>query len=124
MVDPTSVAVSGSTHGSSDAIKSGVGVGAIDQFLTTDIARFCDSLASLYGNMGKPTLDLVIFTTQLATSLGAWGTMGLFANYAFTVWILKKATPAFGKLKTIEASLKGEYRGALGRIGREAEEIA
>lgn len=74
--------------------------------------------------MGKPTLDLVIFTTQLAKSLGAWGTTGLFANYAFTVWILKKATPAFGKLKTIEASLEGEYRGALGRIGREAEEVA
>lgn len=76
------------------------------------------------GNMGKPTLDLIIFTTQLATSLGAWGTIGLFANYGFTVWILKKATPAFGKLKTVEASMEGEYRSALGRIGREAEEVA
>jgi ATP-binding cassette subfamily D (ALD) long-chain fatty acid import protein len=74
--------------------------------------------------MGKPTLDLIIFTTQLATSLGAWGTIGLFANYGFTVWILKKATPAFGKLKTVEASMEGEYRSALGRIGREAEEVA
>lgn len=74
--------------------------------------------------MGKPTLDLIIFTTQLAKSLGAWGTIGLFANYGFTVWVLKKATPAFGKLKTIEASMEGEYRSALGRIGREAEEVA
>ncbi|GHJ87147.1 hypothetical protein NliqN6_3549 [Naganishia liquefaciens] len=60
----------------------------------------------------------------LAQSLGAWGTIGLFANYGFTVWVLKKATPAFGKLKTIEASMEGEYRSALGRIGREAEEVA
>jgi ATP-binding cassette subfamily D (ALD) long-chain fatty acid import protein len=74
--------------------------------------------------MGKPTLDLLIFTTQLSRSLGALGTVGLFANYFFTAWILRKATPAFGQMKTMEASLEAEYRAGVAKIGRDGEEIA
>ncbi|WWC99176.1 hypothetical protein V866_006071 [Kwoniella sp. B9012] len=98
--------------------------GTADQFITTDVARFCDSLAALYGNIGKPALDLLIFTSQLAASLGPMGTIGLFANYGFTAWVLKKATPAFGRMAATEARLEGEYRAGLGRIGRDGEEVA
>ncbi|WRT63771.1 uncharacterized protein IL334_000696 [Kwoniella shivajii] len=98
--------------------------GTADQFITTDVARFCDSLAALYGNIGKPFLDMVIFTSQLAAALGPLGTIGLFANYGFTAWVLKKATPAFGKMAATEARLEGEYRAGLGRIGRDGEEVA
>ncbi|WWC58200.1 uncharacterized protein I303_100736 [Kwoniella dejecticola CBS 10117] len=98
--------------------------GTADQFITTDVARFCDSLAALYGNIGKPALDMLIFTSQLAASLGPVGTFGLFTNYAFTAWVLKKATPAFGRMAATEARLEGEYRAGLGRIGRDGEEVA
>ncbi|KAL1407066.1 ATP-binding cassette long-chain fatty acid transporter pxa1 [Vanrija albida] len=98
--------------------------GGADQLITTDLARFCDSLASLYGNMGKPFLDMVIFTSQLAASLGPSGTMGLFAQYYFTAWVLRQATPAFGRMAATEARLEGEYRTGLGRVGRDSEEIA
>lgn len=74
--------------------------------------------------MGKPFLDMVIFTSQLATSLGPVGTAGLFVQYYFTAWVLKKATPAFGRMATTEARLEGEYRTGLGRVGRDSEEIA
>nr|XP_018266763.1 ATP-binding cassette, subfamily D (ALD), peroxisomal long-chain fatty acid import protein [Kwoniella dejecticola CBS 10117]OBR88921.1 ATP-binding cassette, subfamily D (ALD), peroxisomal long-chain fatty acid import protein [Kwoniella dejecticola CBS 10117] len=94
------------------------------RFITTDVARFCDSLAALYGNIGKPALDMLIFTSQLAASLGPVGTFGLFTNYAFTAWVLKKATPAFGRMAATEARLEGEYRAGLGRIGRDGEEVA
>lgn len=69
-------------------------------------------------------LDLVIFTAQLSTSLGPYGTVGLFANYFFTAYVLRSVTPAFGKLAAIQARLEGEYRAGVGRVGREAEEIA
>ena len=76
------------------------------------------------GNIGKPALDLVIFTSQLAAALGPLGTVGLFANYGFTAWVLRKATPAFGRMAAAEARLEGEYRAGLGRIGRDCEEVA
>ena len=69
-------------------------------------------------------LDLVIFTAQLSSSLGPFGTVMLFANYGLTAYILRTITPAFGKLAAIQARLEGEYRAGVGRVGREAEEIA
>ncbi|TXT08221.1 uncharacterized protein COLE_05145 [Cutaneotrichosporon oleaginosum] len=98
--------------------------GGADQLITTDLARFCETLAALYGNMGKPFLDMVIFTSQLAASLGPAGTAGIFLQYYFTAWVLKKATPAFGRMATTEARIEGEYRTGLGRVGRDSEEIA
>lgn len=76
------------------------------------------------GNILKPSLDLVLFTSQLSRSLGFRGTVLLFANYYATMTILRAVTPAFGRLAAVEARLEGEYRAGMGRIGREAEEIA
>jgi ABC-type uncharacterized transport system fused permease/ATPase subunit len=76
------------------------------------------------GNILKPSLDLVLFTSQLSRSLGVRGTILLFLNYYATVAILRAVTPAFGRLAAIEARLEGEYRAGMGRVGREAEEIA
>jgi ATP-binding cassette subfamily D (ALD) long-chain fatty acid import protein len=78
----------------------------------------------LSGNLTKPTLDMFIFTAQLARSLGRTGTILLFANYFITARILRAVTPAFGRLAAVEARLEGEYRMGVGRVGREAEEVA
>lgn len=72
----------------------------------------------------KPTLDMVIFTSQLSRSLGFRGTVLMFANYYATAWILRAATPAFGKLATVERGLEGEFRTGMGRVARESEEVA
>jgi ATP-binding cassette subfamily D (ALD) long-chain fatty acid import protein len=76
------------------------------------------------GNVMKPSLDLIIFTSQLARSLGFSGSLLLFLNFAVTASILRAVTPAFGRLAAIEARLEGEYRTGVGRVGRESEEIA
>ncbi|KAG6853075.1 hypothetical protein C0991_007067, partial [Blastosporella zonata] len=76
------------------------------------------------GNILKPSLDLILFTSQLSRSLGVRGTILLFGNYYATVAILRAVTPAFGRLAAVEAKLEGEYRAGMGRVGREAEEIA
>lgn len=95
-----------------------------DQFICTDVSKFCDTLSALYSNVSKPTLDLIIFNYQLAQSLGPKGLAGLFANYILTGWLLKKVTPSFGKLSAIEAKLEGDFRSAHARIITNAEEIA
>ncbi|KAB5591241.1 ATP-binding cassette sub-family D protein [Ceratobasidium theobromae] len=96
----------------------------IDQYVTADVAGFCEAASALYGNLTKPTLDMFIFTAQLARSLGRTGTILLFANYFLTARILRAVTPAFGRLAAVEARLEGEYRMGVGRVGREAEEVA
>ncbi|TBU61179.1 ABC transporter transmembrane region 2-domain-containing protein [Dichomitus squalens] len=100
------------------------GLADVDQYITSDIASFCNALAGIYGNVLKPSLDLVLFTSQLARSLGFRGTVMLFVNYYVTAKILRSVTPAFGRLAAVEARLEGEYRAGMGRIGRESEEIA
>ncbi|KAI8851152.1 ABC transporter transmembrane region 2-domain-containing protein [Chytridium lagenaria] len=95
-----------------------------DQLITTDINRFCNALASLYSNLGKPVLDLVIFNYQLARSIGFTGTVGLAVNYMITASLMRAVTPAFGKLAAQEAKLEGDFRTAHSRLITNAEEIA
>ncbi|KAH9835223.1 ABC transporter transmembrane region 2-domain-containing protein [Rhodofomes roseus] len=100
------------------------GLDDVDQYITSDIASFCDSLTGIYGNVLKPSLDLILFTSQLSRTLGFRGTFLLGLNYYVTARILRAATPAFGRLAAVEAQLEGEYRAGMGRVDRESEEIA
>ncbi|GAA5868571.1 hypothetical protein JCM3774_005432 [Rhodotorula dairenensis] len=92
--------------------------------VTTDINRFCETLSALYSNVSKPVLDLVLFNIQLGRSLGGKGSLGLFASYFATAWILRKVTPAFGKLAAVEAKLEGDFRAAHSRLIINSEEVA
>ncbi|ORX52818.1 hypothetical protein DM01DRAFT_1306547 [Hesseltinella vesiculosa] len=96
----------------------------IDQYLTTDIAKFCDTLAALYSNLAKPMLDTIIFNYQLTRSIGLAGTFGLFVNYLVTARLLRAVTPSFGKLAAVEAKLEGDFRNAHTRLITNAEEVA
>ncbi|GAA5972975.1 hypothetical protein JCM11641_000348 [Rhodosporidiobolus odoratus] len=105
-------------------LDSRIGASGADQFVTTDIDRFCETLSALYSNVSKPTLDLLLFNIQLGRSIGGRGSIGLFLSYAATAWILRKVTPAFGKLAAVEAKLEGDYRAAHARLIINAEEVA
>ncbi|POW21011.1 hypothetical protein PSHT_02874 [Puccinia striiformis] len=97
---------------------------AADQFLTADIAKFCDSLSSLYSNISKPALDLILFNYQLGKSIGKAGSLGLAINYLITGWILRQITPAFGKLSAVETKLEGDFRLTHARLITNSEEIS
>ncbi|TNY22648.1 ABC transporter transmembrane region 2-domain-containing protein [Rhodotorula diobovata] len=101
-----------------------IGASGADQFVTTDVNRFCETLSALYSNVSKPSLDLILFNIQLGRSIGGRGSIGLFASYIATAWILRKVTPAFGKLAAIEAKLEGDFRAAHSRLIINSEEIA
>ncbi|THH32565.1 hypothetical protein EUX98_g1608 [Antrodiella citrinella] len=100
------------------------GLDGVDQYITADVSAFCEAVAGIYGNVMKPSLDLVLFTTQLSRTLGVRGTLLLFLNYYVTAKILRAVTPAFGRLAAVEARLEGEYRAGMARVGRESEEVA
>ncbi|KAI9614126.1 hypothetical protein KEM48_006104 [Puccinia striiformis f. sp. tritici PST-130] len=72
---------------------------AADQFLTADIAKFCDSI-------------------------GKAGSLGLAINYLITGWILRQITPAFGKLSAVETKLEGDFRLTHARLITNSEEIS
>ncbi|KAI0042342.1 hypothetical protein FA95DRAFT_1547661 [Auriscalpium vulgare] len=105
-------------------VKGKDGLEGVDQYITSDVASWAESLSGLYGNLLKPLLDLILFTSQLSRTLGVRGTAALFLNYYVTARILRAVTPAFGRLAAVETRLEGEYRAGVGRVGREAEEIA
>lgn len=96
----------------------------VDQYITADVEAWSESIAGIYGNLMKPSLDLLLFTSQLARELGFRGTVLLFVNYYITIKILRAVTPAFGQLAAVEARLEGEYRAGVNRVARESEEIA
>ncbi|KAI0826191.1 ABC transporter transmembrane region 2-domain-containing protein [Irpex lacteus] len=100
------------------------GLEGVDQYITSDISAFCDAFSQVYGNVLKPSLDLLLFTSQLSRTLGVRGTILLFGNYYVTARILRAVTPAFGRLAAVEARLEGEYRAGMGRVGRDSEEVA
>lgn len=97
---------------------------AADQFITSDISKFCESLSSLYSNISKPALDLILFNYQLGKSIGPYGSAGLALNYILTGYILRHITPAFGKLSAVETKLEGDFRLTHTRLITNAEEIS
>jgi ATP-binding cassette, subfamily D (ALD), peroxisomal long-chain fatty acid import protein len=44
-----------------------------DQLVTVDVSKFANSLAELYGNLAKPTLDMLIYNYSLSKSVGGEG---------------------------------------------------
>ncbi|CAH6723512.1 peroxisomal long-chain fatty acid import protein 2 [[Candida] jaroonii] len=95
----------------------------LDQFITNDVAKFCDSICGLFSSMGKPMIDLVFFSIYLRDNLGSGAIIGIFANYFLTAWLLKRNTPPFGKLSAKETHLEGQYYNENLNIITNCEEI-
>mmetsp|Transcript_14133 Transcript_14133/g.37940 ORF Transcript_14133/g.37940 Transcript_14133/m.37940 type:complete len:820 (-) Transcript_14133:174-2633(-) len=96
----------------------------VDQLLTTDIDRFCSSIADLYSNLSKPILDIVLFSHRLSKTLGAAGPLGMIGYFCVAAGILRAIQPPFGKLTADEQRLEGEYRLHHSRLIVHSEEIA
>jgi len=74
--------------------------------ITQDITKFCESLAELYSNLAKPSLDVVIYNLQLARTVGLPGIIALTALVNLSALVLRKCTPPFGKLVAEEQRLE------------------
>ncbi|KAJ3026412.1 UNVERIFIED_CONTAM: hypothetical protein HDU68_005710 [Siphonaria sp. JEL0065] len=95
-----------------------------DQLITQDVSRFCTSLSSLYSNLTKPILDVIICNLQLSLAVGLEPLLLTNIMVQSTSYILRKCTPAYGRLAAQEQKLEGEFRFTHSRLIENAEEIA
>ncbi|OBA23619.1 hypothetical protein METBIDRAFT_109152 [Metschnikowia bicuspidata var. bicuspidata NRRL YB-4993] len=96
----------------------------IDQYITNDVTKFCDSICGLFSSMGKPFIDLVFFSIYLRDTLGTGAIVGIFANYFLTAFVLKRFTPSFGKLSSRRTHLEGAYYNQHLNLITNSEEVA
>jgi ATP-binding cassette subfamily D (ALD) protein 3 len=95
-----------------------------DQRLTTDAEKWSKSLSSLYLNIAKPILDIVLFSKKLASLVGWQGPMMIFGWYAMSAFVIKQISPPFGRLTAIESKLEGDYRSLHTELLSHSEEVA
>ena len=95
-----------------------------DQLITVDISRFSNSLAELYSNLAKPTLDMIIYNWSLSRSVGGEGLFTMALLVQLSANIMRALTPPFGKYVAEEARLEGEFRASHSRLIDFSEEIA
>lgn len=95
-----------------------------DQRLTTDAEKWANSLASMYLNVTKPFLDIILFSRKLAELVGWQGPIITFAWYAFSGFVIRLISPPFGRLTAVEQKLEGEYRALHTELLAHSEEIA
>lgn len=107
-----------SIHNLDDRIKNA------DQLITADVAKFANSLAGLYSNLAKPTLDMVLYSWQLSRNIGGEGLFVIGTLIQTSAYLLRLVTPPFGKYVAHEAQLEGDFRFQHSRLIENAEEIA
>lgn len=97
-----------------------------DQRISTDVSRLAQALASLPGQLLKPSLDLFLCARELSKSgVGSGeGTLALGLLTHFSTTILRFFSPPFAKLASERANLEGHLRSAHSKVVANNEEIA
>ncbi|KAJ1966159.1 ATP-binding cassette long-chain fatty acid transporter pxa2 [Dipsacomyces acuminosporus] len=95
-----------------------------DQLIAVDIMKFSNSLAEIYSNLAKPTLDAFVYNIQLAKNLGIESLFGIMVIIQMSMGMLRFLTPPFGQLVAQEQKLEGEFYFTHSRLIEHAEEIA
>eukprot|EP01083_Nonionella_stella_P076270 207776_1 len=106
-----------------------------DQCMTDDVENFTTSLAHLYSQLSKPLLDVVLMTAQLTfiaeiegdnRSLAQKYSPHMLSTVVFTAtyYILRFASPPFGRLVAEKAHKSGVLRALHSRLIIHAEEVA
>ena len=95
-----------------------------DQLIAVDVSNFSNTLAELYSNLAKPTLDIIIYNYSLSKSVGGEGLFMMSLLVQLSANIMRALTPPFGKYVAEEARLEGEFRSQHSRLIDHSEEIA
>lgn len=96
----------------------------IDQRITQDTEKFSNALASLYGTIFKPVLDIILLTSRLAKVVGLGGPLIMYLYYFLSSLVLRAIMPPFAKLTAEQQKLEGDFRYAHSRLINYSEEIA
>ena len=95
-----------------------------DQLITVDVAKFSNSLAEMYSNLAKPTLDVILYSFQLSRNVGGEALILMTILVNGSALLLRKLTPPFGQYAATEQQLEGEFRFYHSRLIENAEEVA
>ena len=95
-----------------------------DQRLTQDAEKWASCLSTLYINIIKPFLDMILFSKKLSELVGWEGPALTFSWYAFSGFIIRLISPPFGRLTAQEQRLEGEYRSLHTDLLTHSEEVA
>ncbi|KAI9183096.1 hypothetical protein H9P43_004013 [Blastocladiella emersonii ATCC 22665] len=96
----------------------------IDQLLTQDIEKLCDSASTLIGDLAKPVIDIGLFGYKLGQAIGKESPIFMISYFLFSGVVLRSLSPPFGKYTAVEQRLEGDYRFTHSRIIAHNEEIA
>ncbi|KAI9219860.1 ABC transporter transmembrane region 2-domain-containing protein [Blastocladiella britannica] len=96
----------------------------IDQLLTQDIEKMCDSASHLISDTLKPIVDIALFGYKLGQAIGTEAPFAMISYFLFSGVVLRSLSPPFGKYTAIEQSLEGQFRYAHSRLIAHNEEIA
>lgn len=107
-----------SIHNLDDRVKNA------DQVITVDVVKFASSLAELYSNLAKPSLDMFLYSWQLANNVGGEGLFVVGSLIQLSAQGLRMLAPPFGKYVAEEAQLEGEFRFLHTKLIDSAEEVA
>ena len=66
-----------------------------DQLITVDITKFSNSLAEIYSNIAKPTLDVLLYNYQLSKNVGAEALIALTILVQGSAALRKWSSPRF-----------------------------
>lgn len=96
----------------------------IDQRITQDTDKFSSSLATLYGTIFKPVLDIILLTSRLAMVVGLKGPLIMYLYYFLSSLLLRAIMPPFAKLTAEQQKLEGDFRYVHSRLINYAEEVS
>lgn len=96
----------------------------LDQRATADIAELSEKLTKLYGNVLKPTLEVMLYSYRLGQMIGPRELSFFFLYFVVSSAWLQLVMPPFGKLTAEQQKLEGELRHHHSRLLAHAEEIA
>ncbi|XP_075903470.1 ATP-binding cassette sub-family D member 3a [Nelusetta ayraudi] len=96
----------------------------VDQLLTQDVEKFCNSVVDLYSNLSKPLLDIGLYIYKLTSAIGAQGPTIMMAYLLLSGLFLTRLRRPIGKMTVTEQRYEGEYRYVNSRLITNSEEIA
>lgn len=68
--------------------------------------KFCNTLAGLYSNLAKPTLDMFIYNWQLSNNVSGEALFAVCVMAEVSAGLLRFLTPPFGKMVAEEQKLE------------------
>lgn len=96
----------------------------LDQLLTNDVEKFCNTLLDVYSNTSKPVLDIITLVYRLSANYTGFKTSATMIGYLLlTASVLIKARKPLARLIVKETQLEGQLRYIHSRLITNCEEI-